>query len=202
MNLEETLEVTGRWIDVCSTLLNSKGFESSVRSRVSVGLLHLSIEHHRSIHFLTTQNHHGSSFALLRPQFESYIRGLWFFNCASEKQLESFLNDDEIPRINTLITEIENSGVFKENKLQGVKEKVWREMCGYTHGGYFQVANRNTENDIVNDYPEDNLVGLITVSNYLSYLALVAFARFLGNDEEILHQATTIHKEMFNHENA
>ncbi|MGT0149942.1 DUF6988 family protein [Vibrio metschnikovii] len=43
-----------------------------------MGLLHLSLEHHQSILNLAKSNLFGSSFALLRCQFESMLRGLWF----------------------------------------------------------------------------------------------------------------------------
>ena len=98
-------------------LLDGVDFETSNRSRISVSLLHLSIEHQKGIHVLVGNNVIGSAFALLRPQFEAYVRGLWYNRCSTEKDLEKFISGNEPPRINDLISSIEETQGFTHGAL-------------------------------------------------------------------------------------
>ena len=196
MNIEKLLDQSERWLNVSNSLLNGKKLISTKRARVAAGLYHLSKEHHGGIFMLASNQLYGSAFALLRPQFESYVRGVWCQNCASEDQLQSFVSGKEPPLINELLENIQTVRGYDEDKLRKSKDMVWRELCGYTHGGIFQVAHRNTEAEIAANYPRENVVGLLIVSATIAFLGLVAFARLL-QDEELVQHALVCHQEIF-----
>ena len=56
------------------------------RSRLSLGLLQLVQEHHASIVILIQHQQYGSAFALLRPLYEAYVRGVWLAQVASDRE--------------------------------------------------------------------------------------------------------------------
>jgi len=197
MTLNQTIELSAKWINCCNALVDDQNTEASNRSRIAAGLLHLSMEHHGAIHLLTINKHYGSAFALLRPQFESFIRGIWFQHCATDEQLELFIKNEEPPRINSLLKDIENAPGYEEGTLKKAKDEVWSALCGYTHGGYFQVAYRNTETEIAPDYDEEHIIGLLIMASNITLLTVVAFAR-LVNSEQLANDVSNEHKGLFN----
>lgn len=88
INLTEAIHKWSTWLNKSNELVDSIEFKSTERNRVVAALFHLSLEHHGSIHLLVQHKHNGSAFALLRPQFEAYVRGLWFMKCATQEQLQ------------------------------------------------------------------------------------------------------------------
>ena len=199
MDIKEAIRKSGTWINRCNELVDSVELKADDRNRVVAALLHLSLEHHGSIHLLVCHHHNGSAFALLRPQFEAYIRGLWLMKCATVQQLQSFINNQEPPRINQLIGEIEEHPGYEERLLSGLKDRVWRSLCGFTHGGYVQVSWRMTEEEIISDFSEEHLVNLLITSCALSLQAYMAMARLSGN-AGLANRIAEAHQEIFDYQ--
>lgn len=196
MNLAEAIRRSGIWINRCNELVGCLELRGDDRNRVVAALLHLSLEHHGSIQLLVCHHHNGSAFALLRPQFEAYIRGLWLMKCASDQQLQSFLEDNEPLGINRLIRAIEEQPGYEEKVLSGLKERIWGSLCGFTHGGYIQASWRMTEEEIISDFSEDHLVSLLITSCALSLQAYITMAKLVGSPKLADHIKET-HQEIF-----
>lgn len=114
MPLDKAIEQSRRWMTEVVTLIDGTSFETTTRSRVSVSLQHLCIEHHTGIHTLVDHGVLGSAFALFRPQFEAYVRGAWYHFCAAEDELLRFLRGAQPPPIDALIEQLERKGAFAE----------------------------------------------------------------------------------------
>jgi hypothetical protein len=54
----------------------------------SSGALHVAVEHSQAILALVEEKLFASALALVRPLFESYLRGTWLLNAASEAQID------------------------------------------------------------------------------------------------------------------
>lgn len=87
----------------------------------------------------------GSAFALLRPTFEAFVRGLWLRHCATDSEIADFANDDEIEKIDKLLQEIESKDGYDVGVLSYIKKSAWSAMCSYTHGGIFQAVSKDNE---------------------------------------------------------
>jgi len=184
MSLDNAIASSAKWLDACNARLDGAAVEASDRTRVSAGLLHLSLEHHGAIQLLISNKphpHYGSACALLRPQFESLVRGVWFHHCANEQQLKDFINRCEPQRIDSLILAIETVPGYEEGLLKATKQNVWKVMCDYTHGGFMQVGSRNTATEIVSNYSEEQILELVSAACSITLLAAVAFSRLLNN---------------------
>jgi hypothetical protein len=128
---------------------------SGVRNRTVAGLLYVSMQHFDSVLILISNQRYGSAAALVRPQYETMIRGSWFFHCATDTQIESFLGGGNAPRIREMIGALEKLPAYKAGQLSRVHDRVWNIMNSYTHGGSEQALYHNTETDIgVNFQPE------------------------------------------------
>lgn len=182
MPLEEAIEKSRRWMTEAAALVDGSSFPTTDRTRVSVSLHHLCIEHHTGIHTLVDHGVLGSGFALFRPQFEAYVRGAWYCFCATEDEIIKFLRGSEPPRIDRLIEQLELRGAFDEGTLRRMKSELWRNLCDFTHGGQIQVKTRNTRDEVVRNYKLEHVSGLLTASATLSLLAGVGIAAAIDSD--------------------
>lgn len=194
--IEESIQKNGCWVDHVNSLCEEIRIEPSVKNRVSASLQHLSLEHFAGIHILLSNQHYGSAFALLRSQFESYIRGLWFLLLATDAELDKFIHDKLNPGVGRLINELERLDLYKDNALSGIKAKIWGNLCSYAHGGAHQIALRNKPDAIENDIQEEELIQLLFLSNDLALLSLDSLTK-IGEQPEVLYQASLIHSELF-----
>lgn len=67
------------------------------RTRVAGACFAIAQEHHQAIVRLIEWKLYAAAFALLRLEFEAYVRGEWFSSCAKDTEIEAFLNDKEPP---------------------------------------------------------------------------------------------------------
>lgn len=162
------------WSRYYQLQLDGVSFEPNARRRISMGLLHLSLEHHQSILNLAKNNLLGSSFALLRCQFESMLRGLWFLRCASETDIKKFVGEKKLDLVvNVLISDIETTNGYQNGALQRYKTGKWKAMNDYTHGGFFQVAARTQGDEVTGRNLSEHISWILTESCQLSLLVVL-----------------------------
>jgi len=199
MSLDNLISASAKWLNECNGRLNGVEIDASDRNRVSVGLLHLSLEHHGAMQLLIsnkTHPHYGSACALLRPQFESFVRGVWFQHCASERELNNFINHCETPKIDQLILSIETVPGYEEGLLKATKQNVWKVMCGYTHGGFIQIGSRNAAIEIVSNYSEEQIAELLSAACSITLLTAVAFTK-LSNNQTMANEILSEYQRLF-----
>lgn len=133
-DLNDALQRSHDWMVACAELLDGVTFATTTRARVSVALQHLCIEHHQGAHLLVDNDVRGSAFALRRPQFEAYTRAHWQFCCATDTQLEDFVQGGEPPRMNQLVTDLEQNMGQPGEVIRRVKDQTWRNVRVYAWG--------------------------------------------------------------------
>jgi len=178
--LNDEIEKSKQWMEKAATLTDRLQFDTTPRSRLSITLHHLCIEHHQAIHTLVDLHVWGSAFALLRPQLEAYVRGMWYGACASDQEVSEFFKNEEPPSFKKLVKQLETAGVV-DGTLMQIHQKSWKELCGFTHGGMSQVRNRNTRDDIVSKYELKDVAGLVSGSAALVLSVCAGIARVIDN---------------------
>ena len=181
MPLEPALTRSHAWMVACAGLLNGISFETSNRSRIAVSLLHLCVEHQTGIHTLVDHGVLGSAFGLVRPQFETYVRGVWFHRCASEREISKFLAGEEPPRTAALVQAIEAVSGFSEGILEGMKRGIWRNLNDFTHGGTIQVKARNSADEVGSNWKHEHCAGLLDAAASFSLVAATEMAAVMQN---------------------
>lgn len=165
------------WLDGCHSLIDGAPCQGTHRLRVSVGLFHLCLEHQMGIHILASNGIIGSASALLRPQAEAYLRGMWFHRCATDKQVSGFLaHETKPPNIPSLIAALQKLDGFQDGMLGRMSGEAWYHLDDFTHGGALQVKARNTRNEIASNYLLDHATGVLKSSAALGLLAAVGIA--------------------------
>ena len=196
--LEKTLVTSEQWMVECASLLDRLTFLTSNRLRVAMALQHLCMEHHQGVHVLVSQGVIGSAFALLRPQFETYVRGTWFHRCASDEQIQAFLDGSDPPRLDTLINELEKVEEFDCGTLGELKKSSYRNLCDFTHGGMVQVKARNSMDEVFSNYRPEHVINILEASTAFSLQAAIAMAMAAEDNDlanRLLERYQEIHKE-------
>jgi hypothetical protein len=200
MDLDKDKAISAQWLDECSAHVGSGVLHNCTRKRViSASLLHLALEHHGGIQVLVSYEPsplYGSAAALLRPQFEACVRGIWLGGCASEKDIDKFVKGGEPPVIDKLIRDIETLPGYTEGKLKAIKDEVWRTLCGLTHGGSTQSASRISKREIGSNYRKRQVRGIIFSACNVTLVASVAFAQLLG-DQGMANALWSAYRKLF-----
>lgn len=157
------------------------------RHRIPAQLFDLAIEHGSGIHNLIAANICASAFALVRSEFECFVRGAWLHHCASDAEIETFIAKDRIEaNFGALIDAVEQKPGFDSKFLSNVKDSAMKAMHGYTHGGIHQVSRR-MDGDYIEPCFED--AALFEVIQFSATMALIAFgqiAALAGREDLVL----------------
>jgi len=148
-------------------------------------------EHHASVIHLTKFGHMASAHALMRPAFESYVRGLWL-TCADDKQLEHYQkgHDSADPeRMIRLL--IERTGDDQFTDLLDTWMESKKSLHGFTHHKFQSLVRRSGEIDI----PHSEVVNMLRFSTGMALhasQAIVGLARDRVPEAEVATRPTLI----------
>lgn len=195
MELDQQIGKANHWIDESNKLIVGLPLPPTERDRISVSLLHLSLEHCIGFIPLIELNILGSALALLRPQFESYVNGVWIKWCANDKQIESYKKGNT-PIFQERINAIEKLGGYDRKVLSKIKDEYWAIFCDFTHGGFRQVMTRNTKDGIAYNFPPGFIANSVEWSVAFSLSASVALAKTLNNPD-LAKDLFKLHQEIY-----
>jgi hypothetical protein len=189
------IEVAENWIKEYQRLLNGLEFEHEHKKMVPLSLLHLSLEHNDGIIQLIKSGAHGSASALLRPQRDAFLRGIWFFRCASDEQLVKFMNGVEPPGIKTQLRDVEQTDGYRHGKFSSKMKEIKDFLNDFTHGGLYQSASRDKGNRIASGYQEVQVDWLIRLTMMISFLTCLEVCHVF-DDASRAHELTNTFNEI------
>ncbi|NTV14183.1 MAG: hypothetical protein HGA96_09690 [Desulfobulbaceae bacterium] len=178
-----------QWLD---KKIDGLEFPGDDRSRIVAGCFDMALEHQKAVILLIANKLTGSAFSLIRSQFESYIRGLWLKNCASEKEIYKFKNNKFEKKFNELIADVEKIEGYEGGTLSRTKKSGWAAMNSFTHSGFSQIVRRITESTIESNYDKEEIIEAINFANAIGLLSGLEIAFLSGNESlsvEILEKA-------------
>lgn len=184
MLTDDEIARAGDYVEELRASVHDLEMSSDFRTRAAGSCFAIAQEHHHSIVRLIEWNLFASVFALIRIEFEAYIRGEWLSQCASDSVIDAFLKNKEPPRIDCLLTELEMVESFNERVLSQIKEKTWKSMCAYTHTGGLHVQRWNTEDGIEANYSRDEVLEVLKFAEIIASLSVIGVAR-LANDDAL-----------------
>lgn len=153
------------WLD---RFIEGLSIPTNDRAIIVASCLDVAMEHHKSIVLTTAASFYGSAFALVRIEFEAYIRGVWLSYCASDNAVERFKENDKLDRnLGAMIDDLEAQEAFNVGVLSDIKHQSWKAMCSFTHTGRLQVVRRLTATEIAPNYPEEEIIGTLDAAGYV-----------------------------------
>ena len=184
------------WCLSCQVVLNTVRFDQSDEVKVvAVSLLHLAFEHHVSICNLVNAGHHGSAFALFRPQKEAFLRGVWLLYCADAKQINEFKRLSKLPPMKRIICDLKTTEHFNKGHLFELLSSLKKDMDDFTHGGGAQAAMRVQGQVISSKYPEQTVQNLLSDSMLLSCFTVIHISK-VGSDANMEMQTLEAYRRL------
>lgn len=178
-DLTEAISKANRWSEQAWDLIDGIDFATSRRSVVSVALFHLSMEHYTGIVTLVSEGINSSGFALARPQLEAHLRGLWYGLCATDAEVERFIDGYEPPNKTALISALEATPAFGVGSLDMLDGDYWRSLCDYTHGGSLQMKARVVKGDILSNFSPSHVARMLNASSTLAQINCTGLGRLI-----------------------
>ena len=141
-------------------------------------------EHHQAILLLFAQRHplHASAFALVRPVYESLVRGVWLWHCASEAELQAFSKGGKPPSMPTILKAVEQTPSYAGGQLSAVYSRSWETMCAYTHTGAQQIQRWNTSDLIAANYSDEEVDEVLRFTGTFALLSTLGLATVAADD--------------------
>jgi hypothetical protein len=157
---------------------------ASLRTRCSGACFVVAQEHHAAIALLLSQPLpiFASAFALVRPVYESLIRGLWLQHCATDEKVQAFSIGNRPPQVPDLLSAIKLTPVYSSGLLSVVYEQSWDAMCAYTHTGAQQIQRWNGSAAIQENYAEAEVCEVLRCTGSFALIALLGLAAVAAND--------------------
>lgn len=182
--MEEHLKKSSDLIQWLDTQIDGLPFRADTRTRLVAGCFDIAMEHYKAIILLSFNKVYGSAYSLLRPLFESYIRGLWLFRCASKTEVELFQKGKITKNFGQLIEEIEKIDGYDIGTLSKSKRASWGAMNDYVHSGFNQITRRNKENSIEPNYDIEEIKEIICFANSIGVLSAIEIS-FISENKKL-----------------
>jgi hypothetical protein len=170
---------------------------SSPRLNVVHAFVAVEIEHQRAILELVRLRLYAPAFALLRPQLETVVRALWVNRLATDEQIVAIGQEgnEPFPRPFRTMCDVVDQAYRTDGYFRGCADDGWAALNGYTHSGLEQLGRRYSGNDVVSNYPELAVGGLLEISASLSLSLLVPYFRHLGREDKAKRLEHLLHAE-------
>lgn len=182
MNLQEHIQRSRQHIEWIDSRVNGLAVSAELRFRLAAACLHQALEHSRAIVLLVESRLVGSAFSLVRLLFESYARGVWLHQCASEQDIARYTEDKlELP-FAAMLQKIEQLEAFSAGNLSAIKQRSWLAMNSFTHTGFRQVVRRSTSTTVDSNYPEEEIVEALRFAPATAFMVAVELAHMARND--------------------
>jgi hypothetical protein len=156
---------------------------SGLRTRLAAACHFTAMEHHCGISLLFSAGHPAPALALLRPVFESYIRGVWLSDCATDSEIKEYTagNWKRMPPIKALVERLEAIPTFDTGILSQSLSANWETMCGYTHTGIEQVGISSSNNAIERTCTSEQIDEALDFAGACAIMAAIAIAAMAEN---------------------
>lgn len=193
--LDESAVEYLNWLE---TFMSECEMPDSLRTRVAAGCFAIALSHYHAIVVLLDSSMFASVFALVRCEFEAYVRGEWLARCATDAQVVKFSKNDEPPSIKEMLRQLESTPTFTENALTVIKHDSWGAMCGYNHTGGLHVAHWATGPVIEPNYTVEKIKEVLSFVEILGALVVVGLAALANNEGvaqavlEKVHERTAV----------
>jgi hypothetical protein len=164
-------------------ILGQHGFTADNRNLTVIGFISWLIEHHEAILLLTMHDMPGSASALLRPVVEGSYRALWINLPATDEEVKTFNDKDKIDLKFGDIAAALDAAYNMAGFFEGLKDRTWKHLNSYTHGGMLQIGRRFTKDEVANNYTDDEIYEMTTTATTVILLTVSSFLKRNGHND-------------------
>ena len=169
---------------------------AQLKSRLSAGCHSAAMQNHAGIAVLFSLGLHAPAFALLRPAFESYVRGIWLSDCAKQAEISAFAAGawQKVPSMGNMVDQLESTasigtGILKQSFLSN-----WETLCGFTHSGIEQIQMHISAGAVESNCSPEQIDEALNFAGACAVMAGIAMAT-LADDLEAAKRIRNIARE-------
>lgn len=158
------------------------------RRRCAAVCFGIAQDHHAAFTLLLMQTPplHSTAFAIVRLQYEAYIRGTWLLAAATEQEVGAYGKGKQ-PMIKKMIQAIEvfggTIGAKHSEAFSTFHTRTWDGMCGFAHTGVEHVHRWGEGNVLVPAYPLDEVLALLAMTSTYAVFATAGIAFIAGKND-------------------
>jgi hypothetical protein len=153
------------------------------RMRAAAKLFGIAQDHHFAIVLLLRHTFYSSSVALLRSVYEAYLRGVWLKHCATDVQVQSFIEGNDPPKNNNLIAAIEDLPEFGKDTFSRIKKSAWKAWCDFAHTGGLHLERWESEEGIEPNFDPVEVEGCLNDSELFGAMSGLEMAQMIENGD-------------------
>lgn len=199
-SLDALLRRTGEFHDAVhahvASLVPAQGARYLVAYQAGV----LSLEHATGALVLASNGLFPSAYTLMRPQYESLVRGVWLLHVASENwveklseplTLESANRANEGPMLAEMFKQLDSDNSAPKGLVEQLKQYrdvTWKAMNSYAHGGLHPLSRTLT------GYPAQLTYDMLRNSNAIVAIS-TQLAAILSGDPQNMEPVRRFHVE-------
>ena len=178
-----------RWVQGSLDGLNIQNLPYRKRSQLSAACWHTTVEHAQAIFVLADWGLLGSAQTLLRPLFESLVRGVWLDRMATDDEVGRAVGRDKFPDFSRLVAAVEGSEESaSERSWSALKDHSWSHLCSLSHTGYQQIVPRLGPGGVGSNYGESEVRLVLEWADNFALEAVIRLA-LLAKDEALAKAA-------------
>jgi len=181
--LSEHLTRCEKAIQSAKPILGKHSFPDDYRTVTVIGFISVLIEHQEAVLLLIMHNMAGSAFALARPIVEGAYRGAWLNLPATDDELKKFNEQDKVDQEFGAIATALDRAYGTEDFFQGFKNKAWKSLNSYTHGGMHQIGRRFVKHEVLNNYTDAEIYEITTTVTTLVLVLISLFLKKQGHGD-------------------
>lgn len=122
-----------------------------------------------------------TAFALVRVLFEAIIVGLWVENCATDDELTCLVQTEWHPKIDRMISRIEEVQGFDAKIISRIKASNWKAQSDYTHCGGRMLQIMMSADGIETNFLVNETLEVLRSAAAWSLFAFLGIARLCDN---------------------
>jgi hypothetical protein len=186
--LEQSISKAKQLANWLAAQVDGLELHGGLRGHLAGGCFFVALEHHCAVITLTERGLIPSALALIRPQFEAYLRGCWLAFVCSEDEVERFVAGGLRPKAEQIVEALEGHEAFSAGVLRSVKTQAWPLMCDFTHTGIGQVSRNIDEGVVGRSYDVEEVIAGLEAASSWAILVVVGLAS-LAKDEALAQRA-------------
>ncbi len=184
MSCDRLIENFEKLIQIYDHEIRDLKMPNEPRYRIAGGCFYTAMQHQKAIMLLVAKQLYGPAVTLVRPIYEAFLRGIWIFKCADERQLEDFIKGN-VPKLSRLLEDIERLEGHNEKVLSAIKNKYGSNMNAYVHTGIQQVIRLQTQETIEQNYHEDEITDILQLSGLFGCLSAIYVCEMCLNQDKM-----------------
>ena len=180
--------------------------EANLRELYAAHHFYVSLERHSAIILLIAEQLRGPALTLIRPMFESWIKGTWIRSVASDDQIKDVTTSSKFWIEKSMMTwDLINEVRKQENFIGEWMKDLWASLdqylndCVHSNNQYLNLYLNKHAQTLGSQIREDLMAVMLDLTNTVALWAARQMRELQTQDQRLLNPLTTKLNEYLNY---